>query len=85
MILVMILLSSCADKVNVGECVKTEPYGFWYGLWHGWIILFSWIGSWFSNEIAIYAVNNNGGWYDFGFIIGIGASGIAAKTVSKAK
>jgi hypothetical protein len=25
-----------------------------------------------SSSIAMYAVNNNGGWYDFGFVLGAG-------------
>lgn len=67
----LLLFTSCANTVNVDECT-TDPYGFWGGLWHGIIIVFSWIGSLFSDDIAIYAVNNNGGWYDFGFIVGTG-------------
>ena len=31
----------------------------------------AWIGSLFSDAIAVYAVPNNGGWYDFGFFLGI--------------
>jgi hypothetical protein len=34
------------------------------------IMTFSFIGSLFSDDIAIYAVNNNGAWYNFGFIGG---------------
>ena len=33
--------------------------------------LLSWIGSLFDPKIAVYAVPNNGGWYDFGFFVGI--------------
>lgn len=83
LIAIILLLSSCADTVNIGECVVTKPYGFWYGVWHGWIVLFSWIGSWFSDDIAIYAVNNNGGWYDFGFILGMGSFGGGSRSISK--
>lgn len=71
-LLVIILLTSCADSVQVKECLNGNPFGFWYGLWHGIIAPFSFIGSLFNDDIAIYAVNNNGGWYDFGFILGIG-------------
>lgn len=49
-----------------------HTYGFWAGLWHGMIAPFAWIGSLFYDDIAIYAINNNGGWYDFGFVLGIG-------------
>jgi hypothetical protein len=45
--------------------------GFWYGLWHGFILPISWICSLFMDEVAIYAVYNNGGWYDFGFVLGV--------------
>lgn len=71
--IVILLLSGCADVTEIKECATSDPYGFWGGLWHGMIVPFSWIGSLFSDDIAIYAVNNNGGWYDFGFVLGVGA------------
>lgn len=70
----LLMLSSCADVETVEQCTSGDEYGFWSGLWHGFIILFSWIGSLFNDDIAIYAVNNNGGWYDFGFFLGIGSA-----------
>ena len=77
-------LTSCADvSPHVAECVTSDPYGFWGGLWHGMIAPFSWIGSLFSDEIAIYAYDNNGGWYDFGFVLGIGALGFGGGKSSK--
>ena len=70
---VILLLSSCADvQPNVAACVIGHEYGFWGGLWHGMITPFSFIGSLFSNDIAVWAVNNNGGWYTFGFLLGCG-------------
>jgi len=69
---VLTLLSSCASKVNIDSCIGYDTYGFWSGLWHGIIMPFSFIGSLFSDNISIYAVNNNGGWYDFGFLLGVG-------------
>ena len=71
-LLVAVLFTGCADVAQVKECVQDSPYGFWGGLWHGIISPFAWIGSLFSDDIAIYAVNNNGGWYDFGFMLGAG-------------
>lgn len=63
----------CADvQPNIKPCLEGHIYGFLGGLWHGTISPFSWVGSLFSNDIAVWAVNNNGGWYTFGFIIGIG-------------
>lgn len=82
-VLVAVLFTGCADVTLIEECVTVAPYGFWGGLWHGMIAPFAWIGSLFSDDIAIYAVNNNGGWYDFGFILGIGA--LSSSSTSAAK
>ncbi len=72
LLLASMLLTGCADVTVVKECITDTPYGFWGGLWHGIIAPFSFFGSLFSDDIAIYAVNNNGGWYDFGFMLGAG-------------
>ncbi len=45
--------------------------GFWAGLWHGLISLFTFIIGLFSDSVRLYEANNTGGWYDFGFILGI--------------
>lgn len=71
-LLLVILFTSCADVIPIEACIIDTPYGFWGGLWHGIIAPFSFIGSLFSDSIAMYAVNNNGGWYDFGFVLGTG-------------
>jgi hypothetical protein len=70
--LVVLVLTGCADASHVQECLPpTEhTYGFWGGTWHGMITMFSFIGSLFDENIAVYAVNNNGHWYDFGFVGG---------------
>ena len=74
--LVAFLFMSCADvSPHVATCITSDPYGFWSGLWHGMIAPLSWIGGLISDDIAIYAYDNNGGWYDFGFVLGIGALG----------
>ena len=72
LLIVVVLLSGCADSPSLLQAVALEPVGFWYGLWHGLIAPFAWIVSLFSDDTAIYAIYNNGGWYDFGFILGIG-------------
>jgi hypothetical protein len=69
---VVFLFSSCADVADVQACVTDEPYGFLFGLWHGIIAPISFFGSLLSDNIAMYAVNNNGGWYDLGFVLGAG-------------
>ena len=82
---IVILFYSCANVVNVHDCVKDEPYGFWSGLWHGFTAIFSFFGSLFFDNIAIYAVNNNGNWYNFGFVLGSGILGFGTSKVSKKK
>jgi hypothetical protein len=72
LIAIALLLTGCADVTEIQSCATEEPYGFWSGLWHGAISPFSFFGSLFSDEIAMYAVNNTGGWYDFGFVLGAG-------------
>ena len=64
---VVALLSGCADTMTFQQAATATPVGFWYGLWHGVTFPFSWIGSLFWDDIAVYAIYNNGGWYDFGF------------------
>ena len=68
----VLLCTSCADATNVQECLSGDPYGFWGGLWHGLISPISFIVSLFSDTVAVWAVNNNGGWYTFGFLLGAG-------------
>jgi hypothetical protein len=51
-----------------------ETPGVFWGIWHGFTILFSLIGEIFLNH-RIYAFPNSGGWYDLGFVIGVAAQG----------
>jgi len=69
----------------LGACA-TQPYaptpdapGFLSGLLHGFLSWFAMAAHVFSPEIRVYAYPNDGGWYDFGFLLGITAwGGIAA-------
>ncbi len=64
-------LSGCADSIPIQYSKDIEQVGFWYGLWHGLIAPFSFIISLFDDKVAIYAVYNNGGWYNFGYLFGL--------------
>ncbi len=66
----LLIMNSCAEISDVRDCLLDEPYGFWYGLMHGFISPIAFIISLFKDEVAIYAINNNGNWYNFGFILG---------------
>ncbi len=52
------------------EVIPVTLPGFWSGLLHGFILLFSFIASLFT-EYRIYAFPNAGVWYDFGFLLGV--------------
>lgn len=75
------LITGCADTLTFTEAQSTVSVGFWYGIWHGLILPISWICSLFSDDIAIYAIYNSGGWYDFGFFLGVG--GLSASATSR--
>ncbi len=51
-----------------------EPAGFWAGVWHGMILPFTFLVSLFKPGVGIYETNNNGGWYNFGFVLGASSS-----------
>ena len=58
-----------------------EPAGFWPGVWHGSILPITFIVSLFKPGVGLYETNNNGGWYNFGFILGA-ASALGGKTIN---
>ena len=71
---IILLLAGCAAGANpaLNTPVNVDHVaGFWSGLWHGIISPITFIISLFSNNVNIYEVHNNGGWYDFGFLFGI--------------
>ncbi|MBU8891768.1 MAG: hypothetical protein KOO66_03265 [Bacteroidales bacterium] len=72
----ILLFSSCANKEVVDACLEGQTYGFWGGLLHGIIAPFDLIAMLFRDDVTVYAQNNNGAWYAFGFIIGSGGWGI---------
>jgi hypothetical protein len=70
------LLAACAQQV--ATAVVPGAPGFWLGLWHGFIFPVAWVLSLFIPEVAVYAVPNSGGWYDFGFFLGIVVFGVGS-------
>jgi hypothetical protein len=79
----LLLLAACAAGPNM---IANTPASngivanFWLGLWHGLILPITFILSLFSEHVGVYEVHNNGGWYNFGFLVG--ASGIVLRSVS---
>ena len=74
----IILLTACA--VQSGPVVQSGAPGFWLGVWHGFVFPFAFIGSIFKPDIAVYAVPNNGAWYNFGYFVGIVFLGVGARS-----
>ena len=72
---VTILLTGCANMEVVTPCLTGHTYGFWGGLFHGFIAPFDLIAMLFRDDITVYAPNNNGAWYAFGFLLGSGGWG----------
>jgi hypothetical protein len=73
-----LLTTGCA-ATQASDAVAAGAPGFWLGLWHGFIFPVAWVVSLFAPGIAIYAVPNNGGWYDFGYFLGIVVFGVGAR------
>lgn len=81
----MLVLGACAAGPNTVVDVPSaegDVAGFWLGLWHGVIVPITFIISLFSDTVSVYEIHNNGGWYDFGFLIGaslfLGSGGAGA-------
>lgn len=72
---VVVALTACADNVDVHPCLTGHTYGFFGGLWHGFIAPFDFIGMLIWDDVAMYAPNNNGIGYALGFLLGSGGWG----------
>lgn len=75
LLLSVVLFSGCADNESIEQCLTGHKYGFFGGLWHGFIAPFDFIGMLFDKGITVYAQNNNGGLYALGFLMGSGGWG----------
>jgi hypothetical protein len=74
LLLILAIHIACAAGPNVltgTPAADGSIAGFWIGLWHGVILPFSFIVSLLNHAVHIYEVHNNGGWYNFGFVIGV--------------
>ena len=72
-LIIALVLISCApgnerwdQEINPGHNA-----GFWAGIWHGLIIIITFIISLFTRHVGIYEVSNTGWSYNIGFIIGL--------------
>lgn len=68
---VMLVAAACAAGPNDVSNAGVHVAGFWRGLWHGMLYPITFVISLFTQRVSLYEVHNNGGWYDFGFVLGI--------------
>ena len=67
----LLVLGACAASGNESAGTAAGQPGFWPGLWHGLISPVTFLVSLFRDDVGIYKVDNSGGWYDFGFMLGV--------------
>jgi hypothetical protein len=73
-VLAVLALAGCAAGPN--DLTGTPDgdgrvAGFWHGLWHGFIVLFTFVISLFTDSVRVYEVHNSGNWYNLGFLLGM--------------
>lgn len=79
-ILVAALALAACVATESANAVQPNAPGFLLGVWHGFIFPVSFILSLFVDKIDVYAVPNNGHFYDFGYFVGICFLGVGARS-----
>lgn len=69
LLVIPLLIAGCAP--GNARFSAAEPAGFWAGLWHGFICLFTFLIGLFSDGVRMYEVHNSGNWYNLGFLLGV--------------
>jgi hypothetical protein len=82
MLAATLTLTACAAHQSAAAVAPGAP-GFWLGVWHGFIFPVAAVLSIFMPDVAVYAVPHNGGWYDFGYFIGIMFLGVGSHRTRK--
>jgi hypothetical protein len=81
--LFILVLAGCSNYEDVSACVDGKTYGFWNGLWHGIIAPIDLVAMIWREDVSVFAPNNNGFWYAFGFVLGSGGWGFLGGRGSK--
>jgi hypothetical protein len=68
-LIIAVIALSCAPGNE--RWAYANRANFWAGLWHGIIIIITFIISLFTRDVGIYEFNNNGWPYNLGFLIGL--------------
>ncbi|MCF8226326.1 MAG: hypothetical protein K9J30_10665 [Bacteroidales bacterium] len=80
----LLLFAGCSNYEDVSACVDGKTFGFLNGLWHGIIAPVDLVAMIWREDVAVFAPNNNGFWYAFGFVIGSGGWGFLGGKGAKA-
>jgi len=81
--LVLFVCVGCAPGT---ERYETSQAGFWAGLWHGLIMIITFVIGLFAENVRMYEPNNVGALYDLGFLFGaIISLGCCASSRCKSK
>ena len=73
---VVLFVAACTPGPNEMAGTPDEEgdvAGFWQGLWHGIIAPITFVISLFSDGMQMFEVHNNGGGYNFGFLMSLTA------------
>ena len=81
------LLLLCAGCAPGTERFAASQAGFWAGLWHGLIMVITFIIGLFTESVRMYEPNNVGALYDLGFLLGalISLGGCASNRCKNAR
>ncbi len=91
-VVMLVSLTACAAGPNTLKNTPTgegdKVVGFWRGIWHGFITPVTFIISLFTDSVGIYETHNNGGWYNFGYVLGLmvifgGSGGGSARRIRR--
>jgi hypothetical protein len=70
--LLVVVVAGCA--AGDSRFTTEDPAGFFMGLWHGIISMITLVVGIFTDSVQVYERNNTGGWYDFGFLLGVSST-----------
>ncbi len=69
-LLILVLAAACAPGNARYRAEIGRPANFWAGLWHGLIVIVTFVVGLFTKDVGIYESNNVGWGYNAGFILG---------------
>ncbi len=71
LVALLFLLGACAAGPGSRWALPDAgPAGFFAGLWHGIIVVFALVVSFFTDNVNIYEPHNTGFFYNLGFVLG---------------